>query len=55
LDSSLRSLVDPLAPFFLQAVETGVTPKVQQCFKIMYHYTKIRGYKITGKSQGIPR
>ena len=54
LDSSLQSLIDPLAPFFLKALETGVTPKGQQCFKIMYHYTKIRGYKIPGKRPSFP-
>ena len=28
-------------------MDSGISVKSQQCFKIMYHYTKIRGYKIT--------
>ena len=35
-------------PFLLEAVESGLfTIKRQNCFKILYHYTKIRGYQIT--------
>jgi hypothetical protein len=48
LDSSLQALIDPLVPFFVSAVDNGFTVKAQQCFRIMYHYTKIRGYKVTG-------
>jgi len=49
LDSSLQSLIDPLIPYFVENVEEGFSVKAQQCFRIMYHYTKIRGYKITSR------
>jgi hypothetical protein len=47
LDSALQSLIDPLIPSLLEAVESGFTVQRQKCFRIMYHYTKIRGYKVT--------
>jgi hypothetical protein len=47
LDSALQSLIDPLIPSLLEAIESGFTVQRQKCFRIMYHYTKIRGYKVT--------
>jgi hypothetical protein len=47
LDPFLQSLIGPLITYFTKSVDSGFTVKSQQCFKIMYYYTKIRGHKIT--------
>ena len=51
LDTSLQSLIDPLIPYLTGAVDWGFTVHRQHCFRIMYHYTKIRGYKVTSTHQ----
>jgi hypothetical protein len=53
LDTSLQSLIEPLVPFLLGAVDSGFTTKRQLCFRVMYYYTKIRGYKIASKKLNI--
>jgi tubulin-specific chaperone D len=49
LDTSLQSLIDPLIPYLLDAVNIGFNVRRQQCFRVMYHYTKIRGHKVASR------